>query len=162
VLHKAHLLTNNIAKLKNNQQPSITSWQQGAHWRIFDLAPEKGDEANKQAPSKPTQRNPNSKAGWLVGYRADLQNLRTSHTSLREELTKQLLLNDRKKNLASLYNHLARLRQSFCLSTNTRTACWRCNTRTTKTEILLFLNIEFFLSVCLCVLFPVCLPTISC
>jgi hypothetical protein len=25
VLHKAHLLTNNIAKLKNNQQPSITS-----------------------------------------------------------------------------------------------------------------------------------------
>jgi hypothetical protein len=36
-------------------------------------------------------------AGWLVGYRADLQNLRTNHTSLREELTKQLPLKDRKK-----------------------------------------------------------------
>jgi hypothetical protein len=32
-----------------------------------------------------------------VGHRADLLNLRTSHTSLREELTKQLLLKDRKK-----------------------------------------------------------------
>jgi hypothetical protein len=32
-----------------------------------------------------------------VGYRADLWNLRTSHTSLREELTKQLLLKDRRK-----------------------------------------------------------------
>jgi hypothetical protein len=34
-----------------------------------------------------------SKAGWLVGYRADYQ----SHTSLREELTKQLPLKHRKK-----------------------------------------------------------------
>jgi hypothetical protein len=34
----------------------------------------------------------------LVGHRADLQNLRTSHTSLREELNKQLLLKDRNKN----------------------------------------------------------------
>jgi hypothetical protein len=41
---------------------------------------------------------PNSKAGWLVGYRAD-QNLRTSHTPLKEEMTKQLQLKDRKKNL---------------------------------------------------------------
>jgi hypothetical protein len=53
-----------------------------------------------------------SKAGWLVGLRADLQNLKTSHTSLREELTKQLPLKDREK-LASLCNHLERLRQSF-------------------------------------------------
>jgi hypothetical protein len=53
--------------------------------------------AQKQAPTKPTQQKPNSKAGWLVGHRADLQNLRTSHTSLREELTKQLLLKDREK-----------------------------------------------------------------
>jgi hypothetical protein len=49
-----------------------------------------------------------------VGHRADLRNLRTSHTSLREELTKQLLLKDGEKKLASLPNHLARLRQSFC------------------------------------------------
>jgi hypothetical protein len=35
--------------------------------------------------------------GWLVGHRADLWNLRTSHTSLREDLTKQLLLKDREK-----------------------------------------------------------------
>jgi hypothetical protein len=33
-----------------------------------------------------------------VGHRADLRNLRTSHTSLREELTKQLPLKDRKNN----------------------------------------------------------------
>jgi hypothetical protein len=32
-----------------------------------------------------------------LGYRADLPNMRTSHTSLREELTKQLPLKDRKK-----------------------------------------------------------------
>jgi hypothetical protein len=44
-----------------------------------------------------------------VGYRAVLWNLRTSHTSLREELIKQLLLKDRKK-LARLPSHLARLR----------------------------------------------------
>jgi hypothetical protein len=36
--------------------------------------------------------------GRLVGHRADLRNLRTSHTSLREELTKQLPLKDRKNN----------------------------------------------------------------
>jgi hypothetical protein len=36
-----------------------------------------------------------------VGRRADHQNLRTSHTSLREELSKQLPLKDRKKKLAS-------------------------------------------------------------
>jgi hypothetical protein len=32
-----------------------------------------------------------------VGNRADLWKLRTSHTSLREELTKQLLLKDGRK-----------------------------------------------------------------
>jgi hypothetical protein len=32
-----------------------------------------------------------------VGYRADLWNLRKSHTSLREKLTKQLLLKDKRK-----------------------------------------------------------------
>jgi hypothetical protein len=31
-----------------------------------------------------------------VGHKADLQNLRTSYTSLREELTKQLLLKGKK------------------------------------------------------------------
>jgi hypothetical protein len=81
-------------------------------------------------------------AGWLLGYRAD-------HRNLREELTKQLLLKDKGK-LASLPNHLARLRQSIYLNTSTRTGCWRSNTRTTKTEILLFLNLEgFFWCVCL-------------
>jgi hypothetical protein len=46
--------------------------------------------------------------------------------------------------LARLPNHLARLRQSFCLNTHTRAGCWRSNTRTTRTEILLFLNLELF------------------
>jgi hypothetical protein len=62
--------------------------------------------------------------------------------------------------LGRLPNHLVRLRQSLCLNTNTRTGCWRSNTRITKTEILLFLNLEFlcvfvclfyFLFVCPCV-----------
>jgi hypothetical protein len=96
-----------------------------------------------------------------MGHAADLQNLRTNHTWLREELTKQLLLKDREKKLGSLPNHLARLRQSFCLNSNTRTGCWKSNTKTTKTEMLLFLNLEFFLCVCLFVLFPVCLSTTS-
>jgi hypothetical protein len=82
--------------LKNNQQTSITHWQQGAGWWITDLAPEKGGEAKKQTPNKPTQGKSNSKAGQLVGHRADLWNLRTSHTSLREELTKQLPLKGKK------------------------------------------------------------------
>jgi hypothetical protein len=58
-----------------------------------------------------------------VGSRADLWNLKTCHTSLREELTKELLLKDKKKILESLPNHLAKLTQSFCLNTNTRTSC---------------------------------------
>jgi hypothetical protein len=73
----------------------------------------------EQAPSKPTQRKPNSKGEWLVNHRAALQNLRTSHTSLREQFMKQLPLKDRGKILVSLPNQLARLRQSFCLNTNT-------------------------------------------
>jgi hypothetical protein len=48
-----------------------------------------------------------------------------------------------------LPNNLAKLRQSFCLNTNTRTGYWKSNTRKTKTEILLLLNLEFFLYVCL-------------
>jgi hypothetical protein len=59
----------------------------------------------------------------------------------------------------SLPNHLARIRQSFYLNTNTRTGCWKSSTRTTKTAILLFLNLEFFFNVF--VLFPVCLSTTS-
>jgi hypothetical protein len=90
---------------------------------ISDPDPEKGQEAKKQAPNKPTQKKHSSKSGWLVGHRDDLQNLGTSHTSLREELTKQLPLKDREKKLASLPNHLAKLRQSFCLNTNTGTKC---------------------------------------
>jgi hypothetical protein len=71
------------------------------------LLPDTGSKPAWETFGRPT-------AGWLVGYRANLQNL-TTHTSLREELTKQLPLKDREK--------LARLRQSFCLKTNTRTEC---------------------------------------
>jgi hypothetical protein len=41
-----------------------------------------------------------------VGYRADLGNLRTSHTSLREELTKQPPLKDRKKKKTGKFSEL--------------------------------------------------------
>jgi hypothetical protein len=47
---------------------------------------------------------------------------------------------------------LARLWQDYSLNTNTRTGCWRSNTRTTVTEISLFLHLNFFslsLSACL-------------
>jgi hypothetical protein len=56
------------------------------------------------------------------GHRAVPQNLRRIHTSLRKELTKQLLLKDKKKKkLASLHNNLARLKQRFCLNTTIKT-----------------------------------------
>jgi hypothetical protein len=65
--------------------------------------------------------------------------------------------------VARLHNHLAKLRQSFCLNTNTRTGCWRINTRTNKTEILLFLNLEFLcVFVCLFVCFVSCLLVCVC
>jgi hypothetical protein len=51
------------------------------------LAPEKWVEANKQAPSKPTQEKPNFRAGWLLGYRADLWNLRTTYKLKLPHLT---------------------------------------------------------------------------
>jgi hypothetical protein len=44
------------------------------------------------------------------------------HSPLREELTKQLPLKDRRKK-QTISNQLARLRQSFCLNTNTRIGC---------------------------------------
>jgi hypothetical protein len=47
----------------------------------------KGGEAKKQAPSKPTQQKPNFKAGQLVGYRADLWNLRTAYKLKLPHLT---------------------------------------------------------------------------
>jgi hypothetical protein len=57
-----------------------------------------------------------------VGHRADFRNLKTSHTLLREEVTKQLPLKGRKK-LVRLPNNLARLRQRLCLNTNAKTRC---------------------------------------
>jgi hypothetical protein len=53
------------------------------------MLPDAGFKLARETFGRPT--------GWLVGYRADLWNLRTSHTSLREELTKQLPVKDRRK-----------------------------------------------------------------
>jgi hypothetical protein len=50
-------------------------------------------------------------------------------TSMREEWTKQQPLNNRRRK-NKLPNYLARLWHSFGLNTNTRTECWRSNTRT--------------------------------
>jgi hypothetical protein len=56
-----------------------------------------------------------------------------------------------KTNNQTLPNQLVRLWQSISLNTNTRIRCWRSNTRTqTKTEILLFLNLEFFICLFVC------------
>jgi hypothetical protein len=94
----------------------------GASWQITDLAPEKGGETKKQAPSKPAQWKPNSKAGqlWATELISGTWGQHTNvncHTSLR--VTKQLTLKDRGKK--TLPYHLVRLWQSFCLNTNTRT-----------------------------------------
>jgi hypothetical protein len=92
-----HPKSNRAAKLKTNIKP----WQQ-----VMDgsrnLPPEKRGEAKKQAPSKQAQWKPSSITGQLVDYKADsgiwgqYTNL-NCHTSLREELTKQLPLKDRRK-----------------------------------------------------------------
>jgi hypothetical protein len=84
-VHKAHLPSQwatpkvkqhcKIEKQSANHHNTLTT---GAGWWITHLAPEKGGKAKKQTPSKPTQWKSNSKAGWLVGYRAHLQNLRTT------------------------------------------------------------------------------------
>jgi hypothetical protein len=51
------------------------------------------------ASSKPVWETSSRPTGQLVRHRADLQNMKTSHIhfSLREKLTKQLLLKYRKK-----------------------------------------------------------------
>jgi hypothetical protein len=66
-----------------------------------DLDKQKEGETKKQIPSKQVQQNVTSKTRQLVDYRADLLKLRTAyklkcHTSLREKMTKQLLLKDRR------------------------------------------------------------------
>jgi hypothetical protein len=49
-------------------------------------------------------------------------------------------------------NHLVRW-QCYCLSTNTRMGCWRSNTRTTKIEMSLFLDLKFSFFIVLCIFF---------
>jgi hypothetical protein len=60
--------------------------------------------------------------GQLVGYRADLWPLRTSHTSLREELTKQLPLKDRRKT-GEAPQPPHETKTELLLKYNTRTGC---------------------------------------
>jgi hypothetical protein len=54
---------------------------------LADLAPEKGGKSRKQAPNKSTQRKSNSKARWLVGYKAVLLNLKTIYKLKLPQLT---------------------------------------------------------------------------
>jgi hypothetical protein len=51
----------------------------------------------KQRNKPPVNKHHKNSTPKLVGYRADLWNLRTNHTSLREDLTKKLPLKDRDK-----------------------------------------------------------------
>jgi hypothetical protein len=92
-----------------------------------------------------------------VGHRADLRNLRTSHTSLREELAKQLPLKDRKKT-GKAPQPPGETKTELLLKYQHQDWMLKSNTRTTKTEILFFQNLEFFLCICLFVLFPACPP----
>jgi hypothetical protein len=73
---------------KKKEQIITTHLQQGACRQNTDPAPEKGDEAKKQSPSKQAQRKATSKAGQLVDYRADLLNIRTAWKLKLLHLTK--------------------------------------------------------------------------
>jgi hypothetical protein len=60
-----------------------------------------------------------------MGYRADIQNLRISHTSLREKLTKQPLKDrkkkKKKKKKAGETPQLPEETKSLCLNTSIKT-----------------------------------------
>jgi hypothetical protein len=56
-----------------------------------------------------------------MGYRADIQNLRISHTSLREKLTKQPLKDRKKKKKAGETPQLPEETKSLCLNTSIKT-----------------------------------------
>jgi hypothetical protein len=128
---------------------------------LMDLWPwprERG-QGKKQTPNKPTQRIPNSKAGCLVGHRADIGNSRTSHISLKEEMTKQLLLKDRKKkswwvSLTTWWEW-----QSFCLNTSTGLDAEGVTPELLRLKFHCSWTWNFFM--CLFVLFLVCLYTTS-
>jgi hypothetical protein len=132
-IHKDHLLSQwatskvkwhcKIEKYSANHHNTLTAGGQLTdHWPCFG----KGDEAKKQAPSKPTQRNPTPKQDrwWATELISGTWGQHTNlncQTLLRQELTKQLPLKEEK--LVRLPNHLSRLKQSFCFNTNTRTGC---------------------------------------
>jgi hypothetical protein len=128
------------------------------HWPC----PRERGKAKKQAPRNQAQWKPNSKgrtAGGLQSWFPEPEDNIQTQTATphwgRSWLSSCCWKTEKKK-LVRLPSHLVRLRQSLCLNTNTNTGCWRSNTRTTKTEILLFLNLEFF-CVCLFVCFVFCL-----
>jgi hypothetical protein len=62
------------------------------------LPQRKGVRQRNKTPINQLRENPTPKQDGWWAYTADFQNLKTSHTSLREELTKQLPLKDWKKN----------------------------------------------------------------
>jgi hypothetical protein len=73
-VHKAHFLSQwatskvkwccKIEKQSANHHNMLTA---GSHLMDLWPCPRERGEAKKQAPNKPTQQNPNSEAGWLVG-----------------------------------------------------------------------------------------------
>jgi hypothetical protein len=106
------------SKLQHTEHPSVQSFSLPCYTEKTVEVP------HRQTPAPNLLRKCRPTEGQLVGHKTDFQNLRTRHTSLRKELTKQLPVKDRKKKkLENLSNHLARLRQSFCLNTNTGTGC---------------------------------------
>jgi hypothetical protein len=136
--------------------------------------PQTRGKAKKQSPSNQAQWKPNSKAGQLMGSRADSgtwgqhTNL-NGYTPVREEPTKQLPLKDRRKKKKTTKPHggtmtellLKYQHQDWMLVFKVIFEFWS-NTRTqTKTKILFFLNLEFFVSlfvIIFCFLFvSVCL-----
>jgi hypothetical protein len=124
-----------LQNCKTISKPSQHAESRGLTDESLTLPQRKGVRQRKQEErkqSKHAQQKPNSKAGQLVDYRSDSGTLKLKLPHLTEGGADQAAVTERQKikKKKTLPNYLARLQQSFSLNTNTRTGCWRSNTRT--------------------------------
>jgi hypothetical protein len=85
------------------------------------LPQRKGERQRNKPPVSQHSKSPTPKQNGWWATELISGTVITSHTSLSEELTRQMPLKEEK--LVRLPSHFVRLRQSFCLNTNIRTGC---------------------------------------
>jgi hypothetical protein len=150
--------------LKNwkSDQTIITCWQLGASWQISDSPLRKGVKQRNKPPTSQHRKNPNPKQDgfWTIELISRTWGKDTPYW--RSSWLRSCHWKTGKKKTGESPQPPGKTKETFCLNTNTRTGCWRSNSRITKTEILFFLNLEFFMCLFdhLFVLFPVCLSTL--